>query len=295
MKPRLNASLTALAVVALAAAALVPIASARDSYNSSSGMMGSPMPSPSSTMMPTPTPSMSSTMMPTPSPTPSSTDVPGGWCGGGMWDGSGTWGGTGMWGTAFGMSWLTSNPDALEAWTQLRADHQQALQTWYDTYKADLTTPEAQQALHDLWTTFWNDMKSFYETYGDGATWTSPDEGMWGGWDMGGMMGDHDWDAHNMWGAGYGASWMTSHPGAFGQWLAMRGMQTAGVSAWSQKYHSALASSTAQTALRTMRAHQRAQVRSFYTHHGLSVTTTRMRYGAGGWMGLGGMWGGWGW
>ena len=44
-----------------------------------------------------------------------------------------------------------------------------------------------------------------------------------------------------------------------------------------------------------MRAHHRAQVKTFYTKHHLSVTTARMRDGAGGWMGLGGMWGGFGW
>jgi hypothetical protein len=268
MKPRLKAMLTALAVVVLAAAVLVPVAGA-------------------------------SGMMPTPTPSPSSTgpgDHPGdGWCGGGMWNGDGHWGGTGMWGTGSGMAWLTGTPDALAAWTQLRADHQQALQTWYDTYKADLTAPEAQQALHDLWSTFWTDMKSFYGTYANGATWTCPDEGMWGGWDMGGMMGQHDWDAHHMWGTGYGASWMMSHSKGFGQWLAMRGKQTAAVNSWQHRYGTDPASSAAQTALHTMRTHHRAQVRSFYTHHGLSVTTARMRNGAGGWMGLGGMWGGFGW
>ena len=131
---KLKAALTALAVVVLAAAVLVPVAGA-------SGMMGTPSPSPSSAMMPTPPPS----------PTPGTTRRAG-WCGGGIWNGTGTWGGTGMWGTGSGMAWLTSNPDALAAWLQLRTDHQQAMQTWYDTYKADLTTPEAQQALHDLWT-----------------------------------------------------------------------------------------------------------------------------------------------
>ena len=110
-----------------------------------------------------------------------------------------------------------------------------------------------------------------------------------------GMMGHHDWDASHMWGTGHGASWMMSHSNGFGQWLAMRGKQTVAARAWSQKYHNALKSSAAKTALRAMRTHQRAQVRSFYTHHGLSVTTTRMRNGAGGWMGLGGMWGGFGW
>ena len=55
-------------------------------------------------------------------------------------------------------------------------------------------------------------MKAFYEQYASGATWTCPSDGMWGGWDIGGMMGGHDWDAAHMWGTGYGAAWMTSHP-----------------------------------------------------------------------------------
>ena len=220
----------------------------------------------------------------------------GGWCGGGIWDGYGPWGGTGMWGTGFGMRWLTSNPDALQAWLQLREAHQQALQTWYDTYKADLTSAEAQQALHDLWTTFWTDMKAFYETYADGATWTCPDEGMWGGWDMGGMMGGHDWDAQPHVGHGLRRR-LDDEPSRRLRPLAHDAQQ-----AHRRRERLVAAatapippSTTAQTALQTMRAHHRTQVKSFYTHHHLSVTTARMRYGAGGWMGLGGMWGGWGW
>ena len=294
MKIRLKALLTALAVAVLSATLLAPIAGAN-------GMMGNPTPSSWPTMMPTPRPSPSWTMMPTPtpSPSPSSTVVPGSWgdswCGGGIWNGTGsTWGGTGMWGIGSGMSWLTSNPVALQAWPQLRANHVKALQTWYDTYKADLTSNPAQQALHALWTTFWTDMKAFYQQYGNGAAWTCPSDGMWGGWDMGGMMG-HDWDAQHMWGSGYGASWMMSHRGGFGQWLTMRGKQTAAVTAWQQHYAGNLTGSAAQTAMQTMRTHQRTQVKNFYRNHHLSVTTSRMRYGAGGWMGLGGIWGGWGW
>jgi len=210
-----------------------------------------------------------------------------------MWGGSGSWGGTGMWGTGSGMGWVTSNPDALLAWLQLKADHLTAMQTWYDTYKADLTIPKAQQALHDLWTKNWNDMKAFYEQYGNGATWTCPASGMWGGW-QGGMMGG-SWDPSHMWGTGYGASWMTGHHSGFGQWLTMRGKQTAAVAAWQQHYAGNLTGSAAQTAMQTMRAHQRTQVKDFYRNHHLTVTSSRMRYGAGGWMGLGGMWGGWGW
>ena len=138
-------------------------------------------------------------------------------------------------------------------------------------------------------------MKAFYEQYANGATWTCPSDGMWGGWDNGGMMGHHDWDAAHMRGTGHGASWMTGHPGAFGRWLTMRGKQAAAVTAWQHRYSSNLKSGAAQTALHALRAHQRTQVKSFYQHHHLKVTSSRMRDGAGGWMGLGGMWGGFGW
>ena len=290
MKPRFKVLFTAIAVAVLSTALLASIAGAN-------GMMGGPTPSSWPTMMPTPTPSSSWTMMPTPTPSPSSTAVPGswggGWCGGGMWGGTGSWGGTGMWGTGKGTGWLTSNPAALQAWLQLRANHVKALQTWYAAYKANLGSVAAQEALHVLWATYWNDMKAFYLRYGNGATWTCPSYGMWGGW-MGGMMGG-SWDPSHMWGTGYGASWMKGHRGGFGQWLTMRGKQTAAVTAWQQRYAGNLTSSAAQTAMQTMRAHQRMQVKSFYRNHHLTVTSSRMRYGAGGWMGLGGMWGGWGW
>ena len=118
---------------------------------------------------------------------------------------------------------------------------------------------------------------------------------MWGGWQMGGMMGGYSWNASHMWGAGYGASWMTSHPAGFGQWLTMRARQTTAMHAWRLRYATNLTGTTAQTALQTLRQHDRSQVKAFYRNHHLTVTTARMRYGAGGWMGLGGMWGGCGW
>ena len=280
MRPRFKALLMALAVVVLAAAVLVPVAGAN-------GMMGGSTPSPWPSMMGTPTP--------TPSPTAATPGAAGtGWCGGGMWSGSGSWGGTGMWGTRTGMAWLAGDPDALAAWTQLRADHVAAMRTWFDTYKADLTSSAAQQSLHDLWTKNWDDMKAFYEQYGNGAAWTCPGLGMWGGWQTGGMMGG-SWDPSHMWGAAYGAAWMTGHPGAFGQWMTMRAKQTGAVTAWQQHYAGNLTGSAAQTAMRTMYARMRTQIKNFYRNHHLTVTTARMRYSAGGWMGLGGMWGGWGW
>jgi hypothetical protein len=278
MKFGLKLLLTAGAVGVLTAAVLAPVAGAA---SSPTGMMPTPMPT--------------SSMMPTPMPLPSSTAAPGGWCGGGMWNGSGAWGGTGMWGMGPGMAWLTSNPAALQAWLQLRADRLKALQTWQDTYKDDLSSGAAQQALHDLWTTMWNDMKTLCQQYGNGAMWTSPSEGMWGGWQMGSMMNGRSWDASHMWGSGYGAAWMMSHPGGFGQWLAMRAKQTGAMMVWQRLHNADPASSAATHTLRTLRMHQRLQVRSFYQRHHLSATTTRMRYGAGGWMGLGGIWGGFGW
>ena len=212
MRSSVKALLTTLAVALLAVAVLAPVAGAGGS--APGGMTGSPSPRP--TMMGTPTP--------TPSPGPTGDTWGDSWCGGGTWGGSGSWGGTGMWGTGTGASWLTNDPEAMQAWLQLKADHVAAMQTWYDTYKADLTTPEAQQALHDLWTKNWNDMKAFYEKYGNGAAWTCPASGMWGGWQTGGMMGG-SWDPSHMWGTGYGASWMMSHSNGFGRWLTMRARQ----------------------------------------------------------------------
>ena len=287
----LTAALFAAVLVAAplvsAAASAAPAYGMMDAGAGARAMMGSPTPSPSSTMMPTPTPS----------PSPSSTGLPGGWCGGGIWNGSGAWGGTGMWGTGFGATWAENHPQAFQAWLDLMTAHRTAMKSWYDTYKADPTSATAQQALHDLWQTFWNDMKAFYEQYGNGVAWTCPGLGMWGGWDMmgGGMMGGGSWDASHMWGSGYGAAWMVGHPKAFGAWLHLHAIQQAGVAAWWKANAAAPTSTAAQTALGTMRSHHRAQVKAFFKHHGLKVTTTRMRYGAGGWMGLGGMWGGWGW
>jgi hypothetical protein len=212
-----------------------------------------------------------------------------------MMAGMGTWSGTGMWGMGSGMIWLTDNPVAMQAWLQLRTEHLADMQTWYDTYKANLTTPEAQQALHDLWTAHMNDMQSFFAQYASGADWTPPAMGMWSGWQMGDMMGGTSWNASHMWGSGYGASWMTSNPAGMGQWLAMRGRQMSATNAWMQQYSAAPAGPAAQAAAKTLMAHQRAQVRHFYKLHHLPTSSAMMRAGTGGWMGLGGMWGGFGW
>lgn len=110
-----------------------------------------------------------------------------------------------------------------------------------------------------------------------------------------GMMDGGSWNPNHMWGTSYGAAWMASHLSGFGQWLTMRGRQMSAMNTWWQQNNSAPGSPTAQAALKTLSEHQRAQVKRFYQHHNLSASTGRMRYGAGGWMGLGGVWGGFGW
>jgi hypothetical protein len=262
MELKLKITLTALATAVLAVALLVPIAGA----SGTGTMMGGGGTTDPGTMM------------------------------GGTWDGTGPWGGTGMWGmTDSGITWLTDDPAAMQAWLQLRTEHLAAMQTWYDTYKADLTSSAAQQALHDLWTEHWNDMQGFMREYAGGTDWTVPAMGMWNGWQMGDMMNGGSWDANHMWGSGYGASWMTSHPAGMGRWLALRGRQMSAVSAWLQQYGADPGSSAAQAAMKTLSARQRSQVKRFYHQHHLSTSASMMRAATGGWMGLGGMWGGFGW
>ena len=206
----------------------------------------------------------------------------------------GTWNGTGMWGMSSDMSWLTGDPAAMQAWLRMRTEHLAEMQTWYDTYKADLTSSAAQNALHDLWTEHWNDMQSFMGQYASGTDWTVPAMGMWNGWQMGDMMNGGTWDASHMWGSGYGASWMTSHPAGMGHWLTLRAGQMSAVSVWMQRYGSAPRSSAAKAALKTLTSQQRGQVKHFYKQHHLPTSSAMMRAASGGWMGLGGMWGGFG-
>jgi len=283
MRFGLKTLITGAAFVVLGGALLAPIAGAA---RSGAGMMGGGT---GTTTVATPGSMMGGDTGPIPG------DATGTWCGGGIWSGTGAWGGTGMWGMGSGMAWLTDNPAAMQAWLQLRADHMQDMQTWYDTYKADPTSAQAQAALHDLWTKNWNDMKAFYQQYAGGTDWTSPANGMWGGWMMGSMMGGGSWNPGHMWGSGYGASWMTGHAAGMGRWLAMRSGQVSVMNAWWQQHSADPASASAQAALKTLMGRQRTQVKHFYRQHHLSTSSAMMSAGAGGWMGLGGMWGGFGW
>ena len=119
--------------------------------------------------------------------------------------------------------------------------------------------------------------------------------GMWNGWQMGGMMNGSSWDAGHMWGSGYGASWMTGHAAGMGRWLALRGRQVSTMNAWMQKYGATPGSPAAKAAMKTVNAKQRTQVKRFYHQHHLATGSAMMRAATGGWMGLGGMWGGFGW
>jgi hypothetical protein len=290
--------LTTLAVAALSAALMAPVAAA-----------GGPMMGGATTVRADPATMMGSGTPVTPGPAArhgtgtmmgGTTTDPGAQPGigtmMGMWDGSGPWGGTGMWGMmGSGMTWLRGDPAVMQAWLQLRGDHLKDMQAWYDAYKADLTSAPAQQALHELWTEHWTDMQGFYQQYCNGADWTAPAIGMWSGWQMGDMMGGGSWNPADMWGAGYGASWLMGHPAGMGQWLTLRAKQIGAMRFWTKRFGSAPSSPAARAALRTLRAQQRRQVKSFYRHHHLPTTSTWMRYGTGGWMGMGGMWGGFGW
>ena len=286
MKLKLKVPLTVLAVAALSAAVLAPVAAAGGPGTMMGGGTGTgttPGPgTPAGTMM-------GSGTAADPQPGPGSMM-------GGTWDGSGAWGATGMWGMMdSGMTWLADNPAAMQAWLAMRTEHQQDMQAWYDTYKADLTSSAAQQALHDLWTAHWNDMQSFMQKHASGAGWTVPAMGMWNGWQMGAMMGGGTWDAGHMWGSGYGASWMMGDPAGMGQWLALRGRQVSAANVWMQHYGSAAGSPAAQAAMKALSALQRGQVKRFYKQHHLPTGSAMMRAATGGWMGLGGMWGGFGW
>ncbi len=61
---------------------------------------------------------------------------------------------------------LMSNPKALEAMQDLRAEHQGDMQAWSDRYGADPSSAEAQAALRNLREEHWNDMREVFEKYG---------------------------------------------------------------------------------------------------------------------------------
>ena len=202
---------------------------------------------------------------------------PGSWCGGGVWNGNGAWGGTGAWGTSSGAAWLTGHPAAFGAYLDLRIKNIQAMKSWAQQYGRDLTSAAARQALQAIWQQNWTDMKAWYQQYGGGSGWTAPGSGCWGG---------------GMWGSGYGSGWLTSHPAAFADYLDLRLGQVSDMKAWLAQYAGNLSGSAAQTAMQTMRSEHRAEIVKFFKDHGL---TSGARWGYCGWMGLGGMWGGWGW
>ena len=285
MKLKLKVPLTVLAVAALSAAVLAPVAAA----GGPGTMMGGGTGTGTTPGTADPGTMMGSGTAADPQPGP-------GTMMGGTWDGSGAWGATGMWGMMdSGMTWLSDNPAAMQAWLTMRTEHRQDMQAWYDTCKADLTSSAAQQALHDLWTAHWNDMQSFVQKYASGSDWTVPAMGMWNGWQMGDMMNGGSWDPQHMWGTGYGASWMMGDPAGMGQWLTLRGRQMSAANAWMQRYGSAASSPAAQAAMKALSARQRGQVKRFYKQHHLPTSSAMMRAATGGWMGLGGMWGGFGW
>ncbi len=216
---------------------------------------------------------------PTPTPSPTApTSSWGSWCGGGYWNGSGTtWGGTGTWGIGFGGKWLLNHPDAFNAWLDLRTSQLDAIKAWYGQYSSAPFSAAAQTSLRTLWQQNWTDVKAWYQQYASGAAWVCPTAGCWG---------------RAMWGTGFGGGWLLRHPGAFADWIDLRLSTVNDVKAWFAQYSADPFSTTAQMALQTLRTEQRAEVVKFFSDHGI---TLRAKWGCGGWMGLGGMWGGFGW
>jgi hypothetical protein len=61
---------------------------------------------------------------------------------------------------------LMSNPKALEAMRELRAEHQKEMQAWYQQYGSDRSSAEARAALQKLRAEHWNDMQELFKKFG---------------------------------------------------------------------------------------------------------------------------------
>jgi hypothetical protein len=78
---------------------------------------------------------------------------------------------------------LMSNPKALEAMQELRAEHQAEMQAWYQQYGSDPSSAAAQAARRQLREEHWNDMQQLFKKYGVKApAQAGQGGGMMGGW-----------------------------------------------------------------------------------------------------------------
>jgi hypothetical protein len=103
-----------------------------------------------------------------------------------------------------------------------------------------------------------------------GTTWGSGMMGRDGNWCGGGFWngGGSTWGGSGMWGTGYGAQWLRSHPGAFDAWLRLRTDQMTEMRAWFQQYKGDLRSPAAQQALRSLWQDHWNDMKAFYQQYG---------------------------
>lgn len=111
---------------------------------------------------------------------------------------------------------LMSDPEAVRAMQDLRAEHQQEMQAWFDKYGADPTSEKAQAALRDLRTEHWKDMKALFDKVGIKAPATGgPGRALRGAGGCGGACGGPASGTSGSRGAG---SMMGSGGGMMGNW-----------------------------------------------------------------------------
>lgn len=105
---------------------------------------------------------------------------------------------------------LMSNPKALKAMRELRAEHQKDMQAWNQRYGSDPSSAEAQAALKELRAEHWSDMRDLFKEFGIKApTSAGPGSGMMrGSGGCGGACGGAGATVTGAQGAGYGGGMM---------------------------------------------------------------------------------------
>ena len=103
-----------------------------------------------------------------------------------------------------------SNPEAVKAMQELRAEHQNEMQDWAARYGSDPSSAEAQSALQKLRQEHWSDMQKLFKKLGVKAPATAgPGSGMMrGAGGCGGACGSGATGSAQ--GAGYGSGMMGS-------------------------------------------------------------------------------------
>ena len=105
---------------------------------------------------------------------------------------------------------LMSNPKALKAMQELRAEHQADMQAWYDQYGSDPRAPRRRPRSSSCVEEHWNDMQQLFKKFGIKAP-SRPGQGggmMGGAGGCGGACGGAGAVRHGGQGTGYGGGMM---------------------------------------------------------------------------------------